>query len=541
MSDSEHSTVSYTSISSDSDPLAWGIPLIDAGEVPEMDPYEEVSQQGHVAPLSPAYVPSPMELEHHVPMYIPEPVEGPEEDPIDYVVDPDDDEDDEEESSEDDDDEEEEHLAPADSTAIASLATDPVPSAEETEPFETDESAATPPPPSVYHTTSRMYVRSQAPIPFPSEAEIPSPPLPVPSPPTTSPTYAEAPLGYKVVEIRRRADIPKADIPPRKRLLLTAPTPRFKVGESSVATTRQPGSTMACRVDYGFMDTAEVCRRESKEFYTRHQDAQRYRVAILDEVGTLRRYLSSLCTTHEQERVKARQALDRFEDTENATKEKCDSNHPTPMNDAQIKALIARGVAYALAERDADKSRNGDDNHDSGSDGRRRMPVARECTYSNFLKYQPLNFKGTEGVVGLTQWFERMESVFHISNCAVKNQVKYATCTLLGNALTWWNSHVKTVGHDAVKGTDVESYTQCFQELDLLCERMFLEEYDKVKKYVGGLPDMIQGSVMASQPKKMQDAIEFATELMDQKIRTLAERQDENKRKFEDTSRNNQN
>ncbi|GJY91252.1 hypothetical protein Tco_0506448, partial [Tanacetum coccineum] len=80
--------------------------------------------------------------------------------------------------------------------------------------------------------------------------------------------------------------------------------------------------------------------------------------------------------------------------------------------------------------------RNGDDNYDSGSDGRRRMHVARECTYSDFLKCQPLNFKGTEGVVGLTQWFERMESFFYISNYAVGNQVKYATCTLLGNALT---------------------------------------------------------------------------------------------------------
>ncbi|GKB72202.1 hypothetical protein Tco_0933614, partial [Tanacetum coccineum] len=63
----------------------------------------------------------------------------------------------------------------------------------------------------------------------------------------------------------------------------------------------------------------------------------------------------------------------------------------------------------------------------------------------------------------------------------------------------------------------------------------------KAKKYVGSLPDMIHGSVMASKPKTMQDAIEFATELMDQKICTLAERQGENKRKFKDTSRNNQN
>ncbi|GJU85558.1 hypothetical protein Tco_1293104 [Tanacetum coccineum] len=69
--------------------------------------------------------------------------------------------------------EEEEHLAPADSTAVASPAVDHVPSVKETKPFETNESAATPPPPPpVYRTTSRMYVRSQAHIPFPSEAEV---------------------------------------------------------------------------------------------------------------------------------------------------------------------------------------------------------------------------------------------------------------------------------------------------------------------------------------------------------------------------------
>ncbi|GJZ98198.1 hypothetical protein Tco_0670651 [Tanacetum coccineum] len=67
----------------------------------------------------------------------------------------------------------------------------------------------------------------------------------------------------------------------------------------------------------------------------------------------------------------------------------------------------------------------------------------RECTYPDFLKCQPLNFKGTEGVVGLTQWFEKMESVYSISNCTVACQVKFATCTLQGNALTWWNSHVR--------------------------------------------------------------------------------------------------
>ncbi|GJS09565.1 putative reverse transcriptase domain-containing protein [Tanacetum coccineum] len=74
-----------------------------------------------------------------------------------------------------------------------------------------------------------------------------------------------------------------------------------------------------------------------------------------------------------------------------------------------------------------------------------------------------------------------------------------------------------------------------------MCDRMFLEEIDQVEKYVGGLPDTIHGSVMATKPKTMQDAIEFATELMDKKINTWAERQADNKRKSDDTARNNQN
>ncbi|GKD45851.1 putative reverse transcriptase domain-containing protein [Tanacetum coccineum] len=92
-----------------------------------------------------------------------------------------------------------------------------------------------------------------------------------------------------------------------------------------------------------------------------------------------------------------------------------------------------------------------------------------------------------------------------------------------------------------VKGTDVLSYNQRFQELALMYDRMFPEESDEVKKYVGGLPDMIHGSVKVSKPKTMQEAIEFVTKLLDKKILTLAQRQAENKWKFEDTLRNNQN
>ncbi|GKA98201.1 putative reverse transcriptase domain-containing protein [Tanacetum coccineum] len=74
-----------------------------------------------------------------------------------------------------------------------------------------------------------------------------------------------------------------------------------------------------------------------------------------------------------------------------------------------------------------------------------------------------------------------------------------------------------------------------------MCVWMFPEEINQVEKYVGGLPDTIYGSVMATKPKTMQDAIEFATELVDKKINTWAERQADNKRKSDNTTRNNQN
>ncbi|GJU39888.1 putative reverse transcriptase domain-containing protein [Tanacetum coccineum] len=179
-----------------------------------------------------------------------------------------------------------------------------------------------------------------------------------------------------------------------------------------------------------------------------------------------------------------------------------------------------------------DRSRNGDDSHNSGT-VRRQAPHARECTYPDFMKCKPLYFKGTEGVIELTQWFKRMETMFRVSNCFVENQIKFSTCTLLGSALTWWNSHVNTVGHDVahamtwtnLKKKMTDKYCPKGEIKKLEVKMMFSEESDKIEKYVGGFPDMIHRSVMASKPKTMQDAIEFATELMDKKIRTFAERQ----------------
>nr|GEY12069.1 hypothetical protein [Tanacetum cinerariifolium] len=164
------------------------------------------------------------------------------------------------------------------------------------------------------------------------------------------------------------------------------------------------------------------------------------------------------------------------------------------------------GVIAALAARDALRSTNGDDSHNFGTGVRRTERATHECTYTDFLKCQPLPFKGTEGVASLSQWKLEMEL---------------------------WDLKVK--------GTDLASYTQRFQELALLCERMFSEEFDKIENYVGGLPDTIHGSVVASKLKTMQEAIKIATELMDKKIRTFAERETASKRKFKNTSRNTQN
>ncbi|GJR24167.1 hypothetical protein Tco_0972694 [Tanacetum coccineum] len=234
-------------------------------EASEMDPYEEVAQQGQEAPPSPTYVPDLMKLEHNVSVYASEPVyleylvlsdddipmedpeedpkEDLEEDPIDYAANADDDEDEEEDHSKDE----------------------------------------------------RM--------------------------------------------LRRRM-----------------------VGESS-AVARQPGSTVARRNDYSFVDTVDASIRASESRTMAAIEVvnlRRDRVALRDEVDTLRRYISSLCTTHEQERVEAFHTLDRSEAYNRAL-------------EAQIAVLETQAYRYkwqrvadALAERDVDRSRNGDDSHDSG-------------------------------------------------------------------------------------------------------------------------------------------------------------------------------
>ncbi|GKA34383.1 reverse transcriptase domain-containing protein [Tanacetum coccineum] len=195
-------------------------------------------------------------------------------------------------------------------------------------------------------------------------------------------------------------------------------------------------------------------------------------------------------------------------------------------------------------------STNGDGSHSSHGDNRRNVQTARPCFYTDFMKCQPLNFKGTEGVVGLTQWVEKMESVFNISGCAIENQVKFATCTMLGAALTWWNGQIRTLGPKAytmtwevLKKKMTDKY--CPQgeikklEIELWNLKFVANENEKVDKYISGLSDNIYGNVKSARPKTLDETTELANDLMDQKLHTYAERQSDNKRKADDLSRNN--
>nr|GEV39783.1 retrovirus-related Pol polyprotein from transposon TNT 1-94 [Tanacetum cinerariifolium] len=168
------------------------------------------------------------------------------------------------------------------------------------------------------------------------------------------------------------------------------------------------------------------------------------------------------------------------------------------------------------------------------------MPMAQECTFQDFLKCKPYTFSRTEGVVGLTHWFKKIETVFNISNCPPKYQVKYTTCTLQDNALTWWNSHKRTIGVDAAYAMKWAGLMKLMtEELILLCTRMVLDEEDRLERFIGGLPDNIQGNVIATNPARLQDTIRIANQLMDKKLQSYATRSAENKRRMESNPRDN--
>nr|GEX50292.1 reverse transcriptase domain-containing protein [Tanacetum cinerariifolium] len=466
----------------------------------------------------------------------------------------DDADDEDEEESSDREEEEGENLAPTVPAPALHSSIHASEDSDETEPFEEGETAATPPP-FGYRVAARIFVQPHILMPFRSESEverllaIPTPslspvsptsyplpsflmPLPIftplpPPPPIILPwTRASMVLirsakpSAFILALRSRAppigtpsllpiplptslfplplllpstfgseSTPEVDMPLRKRARFTTPTGGYEVGESFVAVARQIRPALI--VD------------DSRRAEDRLIGRPRRESTLVTQIEALQRDVSTL---------QGQQIDD--------------------------EDRLTRHIQHEHAQRDA-----------APEDGDR--------------------------VIGLTRWFERTESVSSISNCTAENQVKFASCTLIGSALTWWNSHMRAVIQEVayampwktlrqmmtlkfyprgevkklevelwnlkVKVTDITSCTLRFQELTLLCGRMFPEESDEIERYVGGLPEMIRGNVMSYEPKLMQKAIEFVNDQMDQKLLGIADRQADNKRKFDNTSRNQQN
>nr|GEY64983.1 reverse transcriptase domain-containing protein [Tanacetum cinerariifolium] len=508
---------------------------MNADEFLEMDPYEEVAQQGQVHPLSPAYVPDPMKLYEHVPVYVLEPehpeYHGPSDDDIQIEDDDEDLEEDPSEEHEPEDDNEdpeedpnEEH-EPEDSN--------------ETEPFEEDKIAVTPPPPR--HRGVRISVRPQTPMAASNQALIDafaSGSYPSPLPPT-SPDYDQAHLESSAVAAARAPksqykfiDTVEAGYGLIRSLghdtqtIVRATNRAEDVGYvRALQDFERRMMTSIEEVNLRVSYQAHVRRQESANFYTQLLDAQTDHRDIRLEIDVVRAPERRGYCSH----------------SDDATMPVTRQGTNDAMTPESIQAMIDRAIQRNSTHTQDDESQS------SGEGLRRHVQPAR---------------------------LKKIESVFHISGCAIDNQVKFATCTLLGAALTWWNGHARTLGHDAayamtwetlkkklmdkycpkgeikkleiklwnrrVKGKDVAAYTQCFQELALMCTKFLTDETEKVDKYISGLPDNIHRNVMSARPKTPDETIELANDLMDQKLRTYAERQNESNRKANDSPRNNQ-
>ncbi|GJT83745.1 putative reverse transcriptase domain-containing protein [Tanacetum coccineum] len=449
-----------------------------------------------------------------------DPEEDPEEDHADYPADgrdgddepsnddDDDDADDEDKEpfeDEDDDKEEEEHLALADSSAIPVV--DPVPSTGDTETFKTDESAPTPRSPQIR-------------------------------------------ISFAQTRLRRARKTVRLEPPMSPSM--EARIVEYEVGESSTAA---PRPTRGHRADYGFIEDT--------------QDRQTQLFQRVDRLVEDRQFHYETARLLDQEALVSREAWAHSVGLSSAV-----SSLQGQLSAAlgQIQALQARDQTHVDDPEGAASTNNMLPRRTSAATARAAAAVAAPITAAVVEQL----FKARVSAILANHETLRNSTNghgdgSHNSNTGTRgtNQVMFPTCTFLGNALTYWNSHMKTVTKDVaynmdwkalkkmmtvkycpmgeikkleiklwnlkVKGTDVTSYTLHFQKLALMCGRMFHEESKEVEKYVGGLPDMIWGNVMSYQPKTMEKAIEFANDQMDQKVLTITERQVEQKRKLETT------
>src|SRR5919199_1604262 len=222
---------------------------------------------------------------------------------------------------------------------------------------------------------------------------------------------------------------------------------------------------------------------------------------------------------------------------------------PPPMNvtmtNAQLTALVAQAVAAATAAVGA--QRNLLNRNNNGV-----TPVPRG-SHKEFMDGKPLTFEGTEGPIGLIRWYEKAEAVFAVKNCVNQDRVKFAASTFLGDALSWWNTHVTTVGRDVanampweefkqmlveqycprseiremeiefwslkVKGNDPNAFITRFRELSKMCPSMVTPEYKGVELFISGLPEEMQDVVTGAGKGTVSEVIELSQDLMKQRLR----------------------
>nr|GEY07121.1 putative reverse transcriptase domain-containing protein [Tanacetum cinerariifolium] len=186
------------------------------------------------------------------------------------------------------------------------------------------------------------------------------------------------------------------------------------------------------------------------------------------------------------------------------------TNPQLTLTQKDVDQLVQDGIAAAIRDERKRVRRE-----ETRAEGPTRdpvtAPIARECSFASFMKCGPTQFHGTEGAVELVRWFEKMENTFEISECAEVRKVKFATATLHGRALTWWNYQVATLGQ---KGRVVHQR----------------------------FPKIIKGETMSSRIVTLNEAVRMAHALMEQKIQSRNKRIAEGlKRKWENNDRGNNN
>ena len=142
---------------------------------------------------------------------------------------------------------------------------------------------------------------------------------------------------------------------------------------------------------------------------------------------------------------------------------------PTPpISTAKHEEIIAQRIVAALS----DVTRGGVRNEAN-------VGTARTCTYKDFMNCKPKSLHGSEGIVNLTKCIEKTESVFQISFCPDDCKLRFAACTFTDATLTWWNSHVNTIGINTVNFMKLEELKMMLVED--YCPR---EEIEKLEQEI---------------------------------------------------------